>query len=96
MGDDIRVDAGTDQAGADDNAERELTLRRDAESAADLMLDNEGARLANLSYEDRMMVSAGLAEKLKAAAREHNLDVAELRYKLELSKPLVREEGYEL
>lgn len=96
MSDDIRVDTGADQTGADDHAERELTLHRDAELAAEMMLDNEGARLANLSYEDRMMVSSGLAEKLRTAARDNNLDVAELRSKLALSKPLVREEGHEL
>ena len=35
MSDDIRVDTGADQTGADDHAERELTLHRDADDCRD-------------------------------------------------------------
>ena len=95
MDDELRNDSDTaDSATSDDD--RELNLRMDADLAANIMLDNEGARLASLSQEDRLLVAAGLAEKLKRASREQGLDVAELRQKLELSQSLRREEAHEL
>jgi hypothetical protein len=95
MDDELRNDSDTaDSATSDDD--RELNLRMDADLAANIMLDNEGARLASLSQEDRLLVAAGLAEKLKRASREQGLDVAELRQKLELSQSLRKEEAHEL
>ena len=96
MSEQTRNDADIDESangGADD---RELQLKRDAELAAYIMLDNEGARLANLGDENRRLVAAGLADKLERASHEHGLDVALLRHKLELSREEVREESYEM
>jgi hypothetical protein len=93
MDDELRNDTA-DSATSDDD--RELNLRIDADLAANIMLDNEGVRLASLSQEDRLLVAAGLAEKLKRASREQGLDVAELRQKLELSQSLRKEEAHEL
>ena len=96
MTDQTSNDADRDDS-ADSGAEdRELQLKRDAELAASIMLDNEGARLANLGDENRRLVVAGLAEKLERASHEQGLDVAELRHKLELSRQEIREESYEM
>ena len=95
MDDNTKNDAVDDTARAS-NDDAELQLKRDAELASYIMIDNEGARLANLGGEDRKLVAAGLAEKLERASREQGLDVAELRKKLELSKEQAQEDAYEM
>lgn len=74
----------------------ELQLRKDAELAAFIMIENEGAKLANLGDEDKRLVAAGLAAKLEKASQEQGLDVAELRHKLELSQEQTREDAHEM
>lgn len=95
MSEQTRNDADIDESanGVDD---REFQLKRDAELAAYIMLDNESARLANLGDENRRLVAAGLADKLERASHEQGLDVVQLRHKLELSRQEVREESYEM
>jgi hypothetical protein len=96
MTDQIRNDADMDESADGGTEDHELQLKRDAELASYMMLDNEGARIANLGDENRRLVAAGLAENLETASREHGLDVKELRHKLELSRQEVREESYEM
>ncbi|RVU81552.1 hypothetical protein EOL70_26290 [Leucothrix sargassi] len=93
---DVNDSTGSDTTTNDSTDDAQLQLRRDAELAAHIMLENEGARMAKLSDKDRMLVAAGLAEKLERASHEQNLDVAELRHKLELSREEKREGAYEM
>lgn len=86
----------SDTAINESTEDAQLQLKRDAELASYIMLENEGARMAKLSDKDRMLVAAGLAEKLERASHEQDLDVAELRHKLEMSREEKREGAYEM
>lgn len=77
-------------------AQYEQQLQRDAALAAKMMMESEGARLANLSRTDRAMIESGLAEKLKQVSHDQGLDVEDLRRKLEMSRSQAQESGYEL
>lgn len=93
---DVNNSTAADTTSNESNDDAQLQLRRDAELASYIMLENEGARMAKLSEKDRMLVAAGLAEKLERASHEQGLDVAELRYKLEMSREEKRESTYEM
>lgn len=83
---------------SESDEDKELNLHKNAELAADIMLDSEATKDANLSHEIRYLVAHGLTEKLKRAHHLHGLDVAELRHRLELSQgaELEKEDGFEL
>jgi hypothetical protein len=94
--DNTMSDTSTDDTTNVGSEDAELQLKKDAELAAYIMIENEGAELAKLRDEDKRLVAAGLAAKLEKASHEQGLDVAELRHKLELSQEQKREDAYEM